>query len=58
MLEKYPYEFPVINTKYDSNCALSLRFRKLVFHDSGAQEVCSLRFFVFNYTDFSQHNNK
>ena len=34
MLEKYPYGFPVIrvNTDCNSNCALSLRFRNLVFH--------------------------
>jgi hypothetical protein len=31
MLEKYPYEFPVINTNYDSHCALSLRFGILSF---------------------------
>jgi len=43
MLEKYSYKFPVINTNYDNNCTLSLRFRNLVFHNSGAQEVCSLR---------------
>ena len=46
MLEKYPYEYHVINTSYDSNCALSLRFWNLVFHNSGAQEVCNLRFFA------------
>jgi hypothetical protein len=49
MLEKYPYEFPVINTTYDSIFALSLRFRNLVFHNSDAQEVCRLRFFAHTY---------
>jgi hypothetical protein len=56
MFEKYPYEFPVINTKYESNCALSLRFRNLVFHNSGAQEVCSLWFFA--HTHFAAQENK
>jgi hypothetical protein len=49
MLEKYSYKFPVVNTNYDNNCTLSLRFRNLVFHNSGAQEVCSLRFFAHTH---------
>jgi len=55
MLEIYPYGFPVINTSYDSNCVLSLCFRNLVIHNSGTQQVCSLRFFAHTHVAAQEH---